>query len=109
MSMMLAIDPDIKTVGLLYSNSEVDMKDGKLELLLVRAPRDLTELTDCIFAVTSQTYNCAMMTFCSAEQIKVTAPEAMPWTVDGEYQQGVLQVDVSCVRHGIQIVKRKNG
>ena len=87
---------------------KVDMKDGKLELLLVRAPRDLTELTDCIFAVTSQTYNCAMMTFCSTEHLKITAPETMPWTVDGEYQQGILQVDVSCVRHGIQIVKRSD-
>ncbi len=88
---------------------KVDMKDGKLELLLVRAPRDLTELTDCIFAVTNQTYNCAMMTFCSTEHLKVTAPEAMPWTVDGEYQQGIVQANVSCVRHGIQIIKRNDG
>ena len=85
----------------------VDMRDGKLELLLVRAPRDLTELADCIFAVTSQTYNCAMMTFCSTESVRITADPGMAWTIDGEYQTGVPHVDVQCIRHAVQIVRKR--
>ena len=52
---------------------QVDMADGKLEILLVRAPQDLLELSECILAVQSQKYNCAMITFRSAERIKVYA------------------------------------
>ena len=87
---------------------KVDMRDGKLELLLVRAPRDLTELADCIFAVTSQTYNCAMMTFCSAERIRITAGDQMPWTLDGEYQPGVPEAEIACLKQAVSIIRKRN-
>ena len=67
---------------------QVDMADGKLEILLVRAPQDLLELSECIMAVQSQKYNCAMITFRSAEKIKVYADPFMPWTLDGEKADG---------------------
>ncbi len=74
---------------------------------MVRAPRDLTELADCIFAVTSQSYNCAMMTFCSTESVRITADSEMPWTVDGEFQTGVPHVDVQCLHHAVRIVRKR--
>ena len=49
-----------------------------------------------------------MMTFCSAEQIRITVDAEMPWTLDGEFQSGLPQVEVSCVHHAVQIVKRGN-
>lgn len=74
---------------------QVDMSDGKLEVLLVRAPRNLLEITECIAAVQSQQYNnCAMITFRSAEKILVTANPDMPWTLDGEREDGHEQVEV---------------
>lgn len=74
---------------------QVDMSDGKLEVLLVRAPRNLLEITECIAAVQSQQYNnCAMITFRSAEKILVTANPDMPWTLDGEREDGHQQVEV---------------
>ena len=85
----------------------VDMQDGKLELLLVRAPRDLTELADCIFAVTTQSYRCAMMSFCSTEAVRITADPEMPWTVDGEFQTGVPAVEVECIHHAVRIVRKR--
>ena len=104
-----AISNSTSVGGILtLASDKVDMRDGKLELLLVRAPRDLAELTDCIVAVTNQTYNCAMMTFCSAEEIRITVDAEMPWTLDGEFQSGLPQVEVSCVHHAVQIVKRGN-
>ena len=63
---------------------QVDMADGKLEVLLVRSPKSLLELADCIAAVQSQQYNnCEMITFRSGSQIKITADPEMPWTLDG--------------------------
>ena len=43
----------------------VDMADGKLELLLIRAPKDLFELGECVRALQQKTYNCEMITFLS--------------------------------------------
>lgn len=84
----------------------VDMADGKLEVLLVRMPTDLLELHDCIRAVRSQKYDCAMMTFRSAEKIKVYADPNMPWTLDGEREEGHEQIEVENVHLAIQIMQR---
>ena len=84
----------------------VDLSDGKLEIMLVRAPKDLVELGEVIAAIQNQTYNCNAMTFLSTESLKVTANESMSWTLDGEHQEGVSQVDVRCVHHAISIMRR---
>lgn len=84
---------------------QVDMCDGKLELLLVRSPKDLGELAECLMALQKQTYNCAMMTFLSAKSLRVYARGDMPWTLDGERQDGTECVDIHCLHRGIRILK----
>ena len=74
--------------------NQVDMRDGLLEILLVRAPRNLAEISECIQALTSQTYNCEMITFCSAPKVTVYASPDMPWTLDGEREEGHEEVEV---------------
>ena len=85
---------------------QVDMADGKLEITLVRAPLDLMELSECIKAVQSQKYNCAMITFRSAQRIKVFADPLMPWTLDGEREDGHATVEVENVHHAIRLMQK---
>ena len=84
----------------------VDMADGLLEILLVRAPRNLAEISECLQALQSQEYNCAMITFRSAHHVTVYADPEMPWTLDGEREEGHTQVDVDNLHHAIRLVKR---
>ena len=91
---------------LTLSPDMVDLSDGQLEILLVRAPRNLLEIPECIQAVQSQKYNCAMITFRSAKKVRVFADPEMPWTLDGEREEGHAQVDVENVHHAIQLMKR---
>lgn len=86
---------------------QVDMADGKLEILLVRAPHDLLELSECIRAVQTQVYNCAMITFHSAEKIRVYANADMPWTLDGEMEEGHEQINVENVHLAIRLMQRR--
>jgi len=85
---------------------QVDMGDGIFEILLVRAARHLTELTECIQAVQNQTYNCAMITFRSAKSVKIYADPGMNWTLDGEKEDGHGEVTVENIHHAIRLVKR---
>ena len=86
---------------------QVDMADGKLEILLVRAPVDILELSECIMAVQSQKYNCAMITFRSAEKIKVYADPFMPWTLDGERAEGAETIHIENLHRAIRLVHRR--
>ena len=85
---------------------QVDMADGLMEIILVRAPQNLLELSECIQAVQSQKYNCAMITFRSAEKIRVYADPFMPWTLDGEREDGHSVVDVENVHHAIRLIQK---
>ncbi len=84
---------------------QVDMRDGKFEILLVRAPRDLMEISECVQAVRKQQYNCKMITFQSARKIQVFADENMPWTLDGEKESGHSQVLVENIHHAYALMK----
>ena len=86
----------------------VDMADGLLEVFLVRAPKNLTEITECIQAVQSQKYNCSMITFQSARHVRIYADPQMPWTLDGEREEGHECVDAVNLHHAIRLMQRVN-
>ena len=85
--------------------SQVDMADGLFEVLLVRMPKDLLELSECITAIQKQTYNCKIMTFRTAKKVTVYAAETMDWTLDGEREPGHAQVEVENLHHAILLRK----
>ena len=86
---------------------QVDMSDGLFEVFLVRAPRSLTEISECLQALQSQRYNdCAMITFGAAQKILVTAEETMPWTLDGEKFDGQQYIEVENIRHAIHLMQK---
>ena len=95
---VLTLDPKI-----------VDMSDGLLEVFLVRAPRNLTEISECIMALQSQRYNdCAMITFGPARHVQITAEADMPWTLDGEKFDGQENIEVENLHHAIRLMQKVN-
>ena len=87
--------------------SQVDLQDGKFEVLLIRAPKNLQEISECLLAVQKQQYNNAMMTFRSASHILVEADPEMPWTLDGEKEDGHALVQVQNLHHAIRIIRKE--
>ena len=85
----------------------VDMGDGLFEILLIRAPQSLAEISECIQALQSQQYNCAMITFRSARKVRIYANPDMPWTLDGEKEDGHEMVDVENLHHAIQLIQKR--
>ena len=85
--------------------SQVDMSDGLFEVMLVRAPKDLGEIAECIAAVQKQQYNCRMITFRNASHVTVTTQEGINWTLDGEMEPYHEKVEVQNLHLAIQLVK----
>ena len=86
----------------------VDMGDGIFEVMLIRAPRNLNEITECLLAVQNQTYNCGMITFRSARSVKITMDPFTAWTLDGEKADGYREVTVDNLHHAVRIMKRRD-
>ena len=83
---------------------QVDMRDGLLEILLARFPKDLAEVAECIQAVQKQTYDCKMLTFRSCRNVKITAEPNMNWTIDGEMEPGKGDIQVKNLYHAIRVI-----
>jgi diacylglycerol kinase family enzyme len=84
---------------------QVDMSDGQLEVLLVRAPQNLTEITECIQAVQNQVYNCSMITFCRCSSMTVYADPDMPWTLDGEREDGHTKIRIENAHLALRVIR----
>ena len=86
----------------------VDMGDGIFEVMLIRAPRHVNEITECLLAAQNQSYNCGMVTFRPAKTVKITTDPFMAWTLDGEKADGYEEILVENLHHAVRIMKRVN-
>ena len=86
------------------SKEKVDLTDGKVELLLIRMPKDLKELADCIVSIQKKTYDAKLITFLNVSQMKVFAPKNLTWTLDGERGPADEEIDVKCLGKAVQII-----
>ena len=102
-----AISNSLSVGGVLTLDpKQVDMSDGKFELLLVRAPQDITEVSECLRALQTQKYNCRMITFVSASHVRVTAAEELIWTLDGEREDIRDTVEAKVLHQAIRLIQR---
>ena len=71
--------------------SRVDLNDGLFELILIKSPKDIFELSECIRALSAQDYNSKMISFISSPEIRVFSQEPLDWTLDGECAPGITE------------------
>ncbi len=86
---------------------QVDMGDGLFEVMLVRAPRSINEITECIQAVQTQKYSCAMITFRPARRVKIWADPYMAWSLDGEKASGYAEIEIENLHQAMHLIQRK--
>ena len=83
----------------------VDMNDGLFEVLLIRSPKNIFELTQITMALTQGKYKeCPMMSFFSSGNLHIEADPDMPWTLDGEYQPGSEEINIRNNKSAIRIM-----
>ena len=82
----------------------VDMNDGKLELLLVKMPRNAAELSECVVALTKKKYDTDAITFLSGSDFVVTAAPDMEWSLDGEWGSGAATIHIRNRRDAITLI-----
>ncbi len=90
--------------GLMKLNSEhVDLNDGLFELLLIKSPKDLIDLNECIRALSAQDYSSRMITFCSTSALQVSSPTPLDWTLDGEAAPDITEASIVNLKSAISL------
>ena len=80
------------------------MRDGEFELLLIRPPEEIGELSDCIRSLQKQTYDSRMVTFRKCSHLKIYASAATEWTLDGEHEPGHSEIEFHVLPKAIGVI-----
>lgn len=83
--------------------SEVDLGDGKLELILVKNPKNLAEFNRILGSVVTGKMDEEMITFVHTTGAEFLFEEQAPWSLDGEYAPGSPQVTAKVLPHAIRL------
>lgn len=69
-----------------FPAKQVSLDDGVFEVVLVRQPRNVADLQDALVSLVRQNHEESRQVVAfHTSKLKVTAAEALPWTLDGEY------------------------
>lgn len=86
---------------------DVDMSDGLFELLLLRTSTDVLEIGDLVRAVAEQKYDTTpMLTFVESKRFEIDIPEAVDWSLDGEYQKGVQHIVIENKYKAVNLIRK---
>lgn len=82
--------------GLIKIKEElVSMSDGIFEVLLIKQPQNPVELSVVLHGLTFSDFSDPMFEFFKASKIKITTDEDFDWTLDGEFEKGKKEIEVS--------------
>ncbi len=69
-----------------FPANQVSLDDGVFEVVLVRQPKNVADLQDALVSLVRQNHEeSRQVEAFHTGKLKVTAAEALPWTLDGEY------------------------
>ncbi|MFR8104499.1 MAG: diacylglycerol/lipid kinase family protein [Clostridia bacterium] len=90
--------------GIGFNPKEVELDDGKFEMLFVKAPKNPIELHKVLSALITQKVSSEYIYYFKTDKITVHSEEKMPWTVDGEYAGKKKDVTIKNNKKAIQFV-----
>ena len=69
----------------LFGNADVKLDDGRMELLLIRSPKNIGELNGILSALATGGSDNPNITFSQVSRVEFRSNEEISWTVDGEF------------------------
>ena len=86
------------------SPSEVDLNDGKYELLLVKNPKNPLEIQALATALLTQNYNHDGIVYRHVSHLEFSTDVDMPWTLDGEYAPSAPHVVIDNMHSALTLL-----
>ena len=83
---------------------QIDLHDGKFEVILVRKPQHIGQLIAAAVALQSQKYDHELLCFFKAAHLRISAPRDMDWTLDGEFQPGAEHIEIRNLHDAVRLI-----
>lgn len=88
-----------------FESKYVDLCDGMFEVILIRMPKNTTDLVDIISNLAYLNYDENQVLFFHTPELKIECEQPVNWTVDGEFGGSLESVTVKNLPGAIKIFK----
>lgn len=83
----------------------VDLNDGLFEVVLVKNPKDITELTRVLMGISNSDLSDSLFEFFKCSEITIETEEEFSWSLDGEEASGGNKVTIKNIESAINILR----
>lgn len=91
--------------GMIRLNKDlVDYNDGLFEIILIKAPKTLLDLTKIVVSINTQVYDPDVIDFFQAGELTFYPESEIPWTLDGEYAPGSKEIRIKNIHNALNII-----
>lgn len=89
------------------TGKNVNLRDGKFEVTLIRSPKDAVELNEILGYLTGSVKETKMVYALKASRVRVCSTKQVAWTLDGEFGGKHTIVDIKNLCKRVQIFTEK--
>ena len=91
-----------------YNYEQVNLNDGLFEVLMIRTPKNLTDIQNMLGDVANRNYaESPHILYQKARKVHVHSDQLLAWTVDGEAGGETTEIDIRNCKRAIQILTPK--
>ncbi len=83
---------------------KADLNDGLFEVILIKKPKSLFELSDMASRLMSRDFNTDKIRVFRTKKIEFECEESVSWTLDGEYGGAVKNAVISAKKEAVSLV-----
>ena len=87
--------------------NSVSVSDGFFEILLIKKPKNVLELTDTVGQLLNKKYNNSSVIFRHAKSISLSSDSPLEWTLDGEYAGKTLSAKIDVKHNALSFVRKE--
>ena len=91
----------------LFGDTDIHQDDGKMELMLIRAPKNIVEFNAILTALATKEAGNPYITFKQVRWAKFEAGENVEWTLDGEFGGAFETTNIEVMNKAISIRVKK--
>ena len=90
----------------LFADEDIKQDDGQMELLLIRAPKNLGEFNAILAALAVREPDNPYITYKQVSKVSLKSEEEVEWTLDGEFGGAFKETSIEVINKAITIMSK---
>ena len=82
----------------------VSMNDGEFEILLIKMPKNPTQLANIVYGLTWSEFSNDMFVLARAKEVTVKSDGSFDWSLDGEFEKGSKLVQIKNMHNAVNFM-----